>query len=359
VSGLDSSGESGPRPLGGEGGAHAPGEGVAVAQDTPTASIDADHLTSPGAVMGTIAYTSPEQARGEVLDARTDLFSFGAVLYEMATGHPAFDGATSAVICHQILAEAPAPPLQLNPSLAPRLEEIILKALENDRDLRYQHASEMRTDLKRLKRDTDSGRSLAVAPGFGPAHADLKVGATAPSQEPTSDSLIIAGLMKRHKRGAVGTVVAVAVLAGLAWFFLHRTPQPSPPELTQTRLTFNSGEDTITSDTISPDGKYLTYSDLAGIHVKLVSTGEERVIPSPAGVATDAYWRAVSWFPDGTQLLATTSVPGAKASGRSQSWSNLHASFARAQKLGRSRRMGCASPSLQSPGPWVNFVKSG
>ncbi len=201
-------------------------------QDTPTASIDPEHLTDSGTALGTVAYMSPEQARGEDLDTRTDLFSFGAVLYEMATGRRAFSGATTAVIFEAILNKSPTPPVQINTNLPAELERIISKALEKDPDLRYQHASDMRTDLKRLKRDTSSGRT-SVGAGLVPALTPTDA-LPAPTGHPRFDFAHrpepVDGqgvpLRQRWPRVLAGVLTLIAA-SGLVWFLKTARPLPS------------------------------------------------------------------------------------------------------------------------------------
>jgi eukaryotic-like serine/threonine-protein kinase len=247
-----------------------------------TVTIDTDHLTSPGTTVGTVAYMSPEQARGLELDIRTDLYSFGAVLYEMAVGRPCVSGTTTAIIFDSILNRTPLPVCQIDPSRPSELERIISKTLEKDRDLRYQHASDIRADLKRVQRDTSSGRIE-----------------TAPPQE--------AVIRPQRSRFLLSAIAAsIVLLAAVGWFSLHRPKTALPLQLTQKQLTFNSSENYVSSGAISPDSKYLAYSDTQAIHVRLITTGEERLIPRPAAVSATAYWEIASWYPDSTQILANS-----------------------------------------------------
>jgi serine/threonine protein kinase/tetratricopeptide (TPR) repeat protein len=195
--------------------------------ETVVSDFDPQHLTSPGAMLGTVAYMSPEQVRAKELDARTDLFSFGAVLYEMATGKLPFDGGSSGEICGSILHDEPLPPSQVNAQISVGLETVIIKALEKDRNLRYQHASELRADLQRLKRDSDSSHYLAaVVPeteaGAGPIRVESR---SASSQQRVEPSHVTgAEPPGQENRGYPWKIVAIIVLVlaaivagGLYW----------------------------------------------------------------------------------------------------------------------------------------------
>ena len=195
------------------------------AAEETRADTSPDHLTIPGLTLGTVAYMSPEQARGEELDARTDIFSLGVVLYEMVTGRPAFGGSATAVVFDSILNRPPIAPVRLNPDVSPRLEEVLNRALEKDRALRYQHASDLCADLKRLRRDSDSKRPSAVAvPAFSGAGTDISRGPAALESVPASPTVpaASAGEFSGRKRSIFRMGLVAALLVALAAVLLFR-----------------------------------------------------------------------------------------------------------------------------------------
>ena len=263
--------------------------GLAKAEEPVAASDPAESPTampSPthsGFILGTAAYMSPEQARGSAVDRRSDIWAFGTVLFEMLTGRRAFPGESVTDILAAVLRGEPD--WKALPAAATLgIRKLLERCLERDRNQRLQAIGEARIEIEAALYEE-------------------------------SDSIIVASIIKKHKKAAIASVVVVAAMVAATWFLLYRAPKPSGElSLTQKKVTFNSSENPVGSEEISPDGKYLAYGDPAGIHMRLLSTGEERLIPRPGGVPAGAFWVVDSWFPDGTQLLAAADEVGGQKS---------------------------------------------
>ncbi len=263
-----------------------------ASDNTLTRTVNEQQLTSPGAALGTVCYMSPEQVRARELDARTDLFSFGAVLYEMATGVLPFQGESSGVIFKAILDSTPPPAIRFNPSLSPKLEDIINKALEKDRNLRYQSAAEMRADLQRLKRDTDSGRSGVTSA----SRSEIYVG-----DRPSSDA--VAALPKRPAWRIWGIGAAALVVAAVVLHYFQSRPLPTPSVSGYVPVTHDGNPKFL----VGTDGSRLYLMEFAAegpIMAQVAATGGD-VARVPLPTPTMA---PLSVSPDGSTLLVADEV---------------------------------------------------
>jgi eukaryotic-like serine/threonine-protein kinase len=278
-------------------------------------------ITLAGVTIGTAGYMSPEQIRGEKLDVRTDLFSFGLVLYEMATGQRAFRGDTGHVLQEAILNHTPRPIRELNAKIPVKFVAIINKALEKNRAARYQSASEMRADLESVKRANERKPSV------------------------------------RWWAASSSVLLAVTLIAGSAFWVAERQPHLSqaPPELKLQQLTTNSFENRVLSGAISPDGKYLAYSDMKGMYVKRVQTGEIRVVPQPEKLNGQRVgWECAFWLPDSTGFVSNAHRSGTDPG----QWNSQEASIWMTSAIGgapHKLRDGAMAFSASPDGSWISF----
>lgn len=303
---------------------HEPGDGRSSRQGCDSMSLETPDplLSRTGVAMGTAGYMSPEQARGEKLDVRTDLFSFGLVIYEMATGHRAFEGKTGPALHSAILTQTPVPAEELNHKLPAKLGQILSKALEKNRDARYQTVSELRADLEKLRQK--------IAPRTLPQRWML----------------------------ASAAILVLLVVSTIFWFMkLRPSPAQAPPDIKYRQLTRNSSENPVTGGGISPNGKFLAYVDNQGMHLKDIATDTTQTVTQPPEVSKSSVKWSIpdsGWFPDNEHFLANAHLAGEDA----QSWSSRNTDiwvFSRLNGAPRKLRKHASAWSVSPDGRLISF----